>query len=823
MGRKPRQEPIKEYLENARTSFLFSTPAEFRECFGKMSEKYLTPATKGTRLGKKSFRVVVHLPNKQHNDRDNYLAKMKGKWIHNTFLAPNAPIPASRIRWDSPANPGVHLIMHTERGKRVEYFLTPTYNNPNGTMVNGQITFPTTMREWVPLKANTTNKKAVTKADGSKGVWRRSQKLVACPVQVGFFGVSASQKGKYKLTIQKPVADCPKGLTEAGHAPPQFRKEWEPVEETEVSEKVSAGDGEVVMLLQAEGNLVHMAEEYYRAFYEAQNMNYDNLLEIQDVEIMDSETEQQGIERAYYNPSDAMVGTDETLDGYRPIDSATVDLTSNQPMANYGADGESATYAPSDEPDMVSSSSFDEPTNSQFSAHSSCMCKPVCKCAESCRCAESYGAEGETVADVEATVEPANEPVAVAEGTSLAGYAPLDSIEEGAPIGHGVNQFFGSAETEFAMEGVEGALLDESTTNIGIEEGTSLDNFSGVDSVVVEAPLGHGVSQWYAETDGPQPPEPEGITGQDGPSATPTNEYMVLSAEFAADSSRFGKKLTQEEIDDLPDSDFIYGGKRSYPIPNKGYGNRALSWANMASPKKKAHIRKVVHNKFPSLAAEGYDDKMDESLGMRHRGGHKQSFADRRDEASAMDKRHSRMGRKYDDVMTMDAQGYDDKMDESLGMRHRGSHSQSFKDRRDEASAMDKRHGGRKYHDVGTMDLSAENLSRGSKSSFWKGKGGHLYALNDKGEIITHNADTAGYLQDGALSMDGYTPLESVDVDRTSYQPTQTYGADGITSDHPFVPAVKTGAGIAVGLAIPGLLIGTAAMLAMGLFGNRGE
>ena len=46
---------------------------------------------------------------------------------------------------------------------------------------------------------------------------------------------------------------------------------------------------------------------------------------------------------------------------------------------------------------------------------------------------------------------------------------------------------------------------------------------------------------------------------------------------------------------------------------------------------------------------QGYDDEMDESLGMRHRGSHKQSMKDRRDEASAMDKRHSKMGRKYDD------------------------------------------------------------------------------------------------------------------------------------------------------------------------------
>lgn len=107
---------------------------------------------------------------------------------------------------------------------------------------------------------------------------------------------------------------------------------------------------------------------------------------------------------------------------------------------------------------------------------------------------------------------------------------------------------------------------------------------------------------------------------------------------------------------------------------------------------------------------QGYNDEMDESLGMRHRGSHKQSMKDRRDEASAMDKRHSKMGRKYDDVMSMDSehhkgQGYNDEMDESLGMRHRGSHSQSFKDRRDEASAMDKKYGMmRKYDDVMAMD-----------------------------------------------------------------------------------------------------------------------
>jgi hypothetical protein len=300
---------------------------------------------------------------------------------------------------------------------------------------------------------------------------------------------------------------------------------------------------------------------------------------------------------------------------------------------------------------MVSSSDFETPTNENFSAE-----------------------EGE----VEESVEPASEPVAVAEGTSLDGYTPVDSLEEGAPIGHGVNQYFGSAE------GTEEALLDESTTDITVEEGVSLDGFNGVDSVVVEAPLGHGVTQWFAEGDNPEPQFDEGITGQDGPSADPTNAHM--KAEFSKSKGR------------------------NYARDSKG--------------------RIITHD------AQGYNDKMDESLGMRHRGGHKQSMKDRRDEASAMDKRHTRMGRKYDDVMTMDA-------------------------------------------------------------------------------------DTAGYLQNGSLSMDGYTPLESVEVDRTSMQPTQNYGAEfeGEFADD-FKKGAGLGSGAVVGFALPGLLLSSAAFLTMKLFGK---
>ena len=694
MGRKPNQASNKEYLENPRTNFRFSDAADFREVFpaSGTNNLYLKPATGGKRLGKGSFRIVAHLPNEFHDDRDEYIAKQKAGKKMDRFLE-GGTLPATRLRWDVPTkNTGAHLILHTQKGKRVEFLLQGLGSkNLKGSLVFASAIFPS----------------------------EKTRKLVHCLVLVGFFGQSKSKPGDFKLTFSKPQIQCTPGLATDGHVPASFLKPKKGV-------KAAEGEGFVLS---------------------AETLAYFNQLtgQTQEVQTMNSETSQQSIERAYYNPSDAMVGTDETLDGYRPIDSATVDLTSNQPTANYGAENqdttdcrecgagmthtgeyvpcmckksESATYAPSQEPDMVESSDFTEPTNSQFSADCSCV-----SCA-SCMAAESFYAE--------------SEPIAVAEGTSLNGYTPIDSLEEGAPIGHGVPQYFGSAET------VEGALLDESTTGITIEEGVSLDGYNGVDSVAVEAPLGHGVTQWYAENaDGPRPVFNEDITGQDGPSADPTNS---------------------------------------------------------------------------NFKAQGYNDKMDESMGMRHRGSHSQSMKDRRDEASAMDKK-GRRGRKYDDVRTMDAQGYNDKMDESMGMRHRGSHSQSMKSRRDEASAMDRKgRRGRKYDDVRTMDkeFNAIVSHRSKKGRF---NGNQSVHSDSTGKFLRQGADTAGYLQDGALSMDGYTPLESVDVDRTSYQPTQNYGADQEV-DMSFKESVKVGAGLSVGVAAGSILLGVAGMLGLGLLGG---
>ena len=49
-------------------------------------------------------------------------------------------------------------------------------------------------------------------------------------------------------------------------------------------------------------------------------------------------------------------------------------------------------------------------------------------------------------------------------------------------------------------------------------------------------------------------------------------------------------------------------------------------------------------------------------------------------------------------------QGYNDRLDESLGERHRGPHSQSLKDRRDESKGEEKHLTGHAYMGDKSMD-----------------------------------------------------------------------------------------------------------------------
>ena len=114
---------------------------------------------------------------------------------------------------------------------------------------------------------------------------------------------------------------------------------------------------------------------------------------------------------------------------------------------------------------------------------------------------------------------------------------------------------------------------------------------------------------------------------------------------------------------------------------------------------------------------------------------------------------------------------------------------------------------GRKYDDVATMDAEHNHWHNKKNGQFY----GKWSKHRNNGQFKTHNADTAGYLQNGSLSMDGYTPLESVDVDRTSYQPTQNYGAE---LEEPFKTGAYFGAGAWVGVGL--LSAATMAALVLG-------
>ena len=49
-------------------------------------------------------------------------------------------------------------------------------------------------------------------------------------------------------------------------------------------------------------------------------------------------------------------------------------------------------------------------------------------------------------------------------------------------------------------------------------------------------------------------------------------------------------------------------------------------------------------------------------------------------------------------------QGFNARLDDSLGMRHRGTHKQSFKDRRDESKGMERKSTGHAYAGDKSMD-----------------------------------------------------------------------------------------------------------------------
>lgn len=75
-------------------------------------------------------------------------------------------------------------------------------------------------------------------------------------------------------------------------------------------------------------------------------------------------------------------------------------------------------------------------------------------------------------------------------------------------------------------------------------------------------------------------------------------------------------------------------------------------------------------------------------------------------------------------------QGYNDRLDESLGMRHPGKHSQSLKDRRDESKAMEKKYTGHAYMGDKSMDKEYRHHMAHAHHKYMASK--HKKALHKK-------------------------------------------------------------------------------------------
>ena len=180
---------------------------------------------------------------------------------------------------------------------------------------------------------------------------------------------------------------------------------------------------------------------------------------------------------------------------------------------------------------------------------------------------------------------------------------------------------------------------------------------------------------------------------------------------------------------------------------------------------------------------QGYNDRDDESIGMRHRGSHQQTMKDRRDESKgmtdSMNPHHP-----YSDVSTMSAQGYNDKMDESLGMRHRGKHQQSFKDRRDEASAMDKDHSmmGRKYDDVMTMDAEDIIITE-DDTEYWLGTSDTLQEAIEVITTVANGEYTPKNLREDILDMREHSMMDAESAGTSGQGVPVSYGGIPLPAD----------------------------------------
>ena len=185
-----------------------------------------------------------------------------------------------------------------------------------------------------------------------------------------------------------------------------------------------------------------------------------------------------------------------------------------------------------------------------------------------------------------------------------------------------------------------------------------------------------------------------------------------VSSPSMPPSDIFWSESKKERIASGRDMHYAIPSEKKYPIWDKAHARMALAWSQ--GTKYADKVEKAVTKRFPTMNAEtvyrNYPGRKGPALsatsvkrGTRKRGNDGKMWEVRK---SGRSQRWFRGAESFEALGEPDApydQGYDDQQDESIGERNVTTGEQSLKDRRDEADAMDKKMG-RKYDDVSTMD-----------------------------------------------------------------------------------------------------------------------
>ena len=246
--------------------------------------------------------------------------------------------------------------------------------------------------------------------------------------------------------------------------------------------------------------------------------------------------------------------------------------------------------------------------------------------------------------------------VATIESEVLSGVAATDGtfnvssfLTDASDIASAVGLATASAAESYASETEVSDFYPQSSAEIGSEQsgrGVPVAYGSG-SSQYVEPPvveLSAEVSDFYPQSSAEIGDEQSG---------------RGVPVSYGSGSSQYVEppvvELSAEVSDFYPQSSAEIGDEQSGRGVPVSYGSGSSQYVEPPVLELGAEV--IDDNYMDVYSAQGYNDKMDESLGMRDGAARKfrQSMKDRRNEAGAMDRKYG-MRRKYEDVETMDAE-----------------------------------------------------------------------------------------------------------------------------------------------------------------------